>query len=349
MPVISVVMPVYRQAKFVPAAIESVLSQTFGDFELICVDGRDGGEECRDVIESYVAKDARVKYMIQNDVGVGDARNTGLNYASGEYFAAHDSDDISNPQRLHKQLAFLKGSQDYTAVIGGMSIINAEGKTVTPYKKKGGKGNLKGQAARADLLCYRSAVLATGGYRSLFPLYEDVDFALRFIERGFVTGIMDEESYLVRQHNSYRLFMDFSARSKYICVAYYCAYCRKILGKDPVNEGKSLDKILEELGGIHLPIKDIFDNPVMPVGFGLKNRDQSFSLYFIRRCRQDAQKSMKYGNYSDFISIIRFMESYHGVDKISKKYVWRMKIHLLWHALRYGHLGYFKDIRLRKI
>lgn len=341
MPVVSVVMPVYRRPEYLPMAIESILNQTFGDFELICVDGRDGGEACRDIIQDYAVQDARVKYMIQGGVGVADARNTGLNHASGEYLATHDDDDVSNLQRLQKQLDFLKNNRDYAAVMSHTSIINEAGKII--------RENLDGTRypGRPEACYYRSAALTAGGYRRFFMLTEDHDFGLRFIEKGFVTGMIDEELYYRREHQLYNLMSDYAMCLKYSCVAYYCSYCRKILGQDPVYEGEDFEEILEKLGGIHLPIEDIFDESIVKIVFHdpIKCK-QSFSRFLIGLCRNAAKKVMKSGSYSDFISIIRFLENYHGVDKMSKKYERKAKIQILWQALRYGRLGYFRDVKL---
>lgn len=93
-PLVSVIMPVYNTEKYVGQAIESVLSQTYPDFELLIVD--DGSKDrSRDICEEYSKKDSRIS-VFTNDTdmhGPGSARNIGLNHASGEYLYFMDSDD----------------------------------------------------------------------------------------------------------------------------------------------------------------------------------------------------------------------------------------------------------------
>ena len=92
MPKISVIMPVYKTEATVAAAIESVLSQTFVDFELLCVD--DGSpDKAGETLAAYAAKDSRVRVFTQENRGLSGARNTGLEQAVGEYVTFLDSDD----------------------------------------------------------------------------------------------------------------------------------------------------------------------------------------------------------------------------------------------------------------
>lgn len=103
MPRLSVVMTVYNQAEFLPAAIESVLDQDYQDFELVVVD--DGSsEDVRAVLEPY--RD-RVRYHRQDNAGLGAARNTGIDLATGEYVAFCDSDDVHLPWRLAAHVELL--------------------------------------------------------------------------------------------------------------------------------------------------------------------------------------------------------------------------------------------------
>lgn len=103
---ISVVMPVYNQKEsYLREAIESILNQTYTDFEFIIVnDGSTNNAE--EIILSY--KDDRIVYIKQENQGVAKALNKGLDNAQGEYIARMDSDDISLPHRLAKQVEYLE-------------------------------------------------------------------------------------------------------------------------------------------------------------------------------------------------------------------------------------------------
>lgn len=101
MPAISVIIPVYRVEKYLPACLDSLLCQTFEDFEAICVN--DGSpDNCGEILEKYARKDKRFKIVTQANQGVAAARNTGLNLAQGEYISFIDSDDEIAPQFLEK-------------------------------------------------------------------------------------------------------------------------------------------------------------------------------------------------------------------------------------------------------
>jgi glycosyltransferase involved in cell wall biosynthesis len=107
-PNISVVMPVYNSAAYLEAAIDSILNQSFGDFEFIIID--DGSEDdSYRIIQRY--KDSRI-HLFQNEVnkGIAFCLNFGINYSCGEFIARMDSDDICEPNRFEEQLKFM---QDY--------------------------------------------------------------------------------------------------------------------------------------------------------------------------------------------------------------------------------------------
>ncbi len=107
-PEISIIMPVYNVEKYVAASLDSVLNQTFKDFELICInDGStDNGWE---IVKKYAAKDKRIK-LIENEknIGLSSTRNVGLDNAHGEYIEFMDSDDFIHPQTLEIALYFAK-------------------------------------------------------------------------------------------------------------------------------------------------------------------------------------------------------------------------------------------------
>ena len=110
MPKISVIMPVYNtKEEYLREAIESILNQTFTDFEFIIVnDGSTNNAE--EVIRSY--QDERIKYLKQENQGISKSRNNAYKYATGEYIAIFDSDDISLPQRFEKQVKFLDENEN---------------------------------------------------------------------------------------------------------------------------------------------------------------------------------------------------------------------------------------------
>ena len=91
-PMVSVIVPVYKVEAYLPACIDSILAQTFKDFELLLVD--DGSpDRCGEICDEYARRDGRVRVFHQSNAGVSAARNVGLEHARGEWVAFVDSDD----------------------------------------------------------------------------------------------------------------------------------------------------------------------------------------------------------------------------------------------------------------
>lgn len=127
---VSVIMPVYNNKNYVGEAIESVLRQTYKNFECIIVDdsSTDGSWE---IIKKYVKKDKRVKaYRNKINLKIVKTRNKGFGFASkkAKYFAIMDSDDVCLPDRLKKEVEFLEKHQDYGLVGSHNIIIDEKGK-----------------------------------------------------------------------------------------------------------------------------------------------------------------------------------------------------------------------------
>ena len=115
-PKISVLMATHNREDFVGESIESILSQSFRDFEFIIIDDA-STDETVNIIEKYAKKDKRIKvYKNRENLGLIKTLNRGLSVASGEYIARMDDDDISLPNRFQKQVDFLEKNSDVTVV-----------------------------------------------------------------------------------------------------------------------------------------------------------------------------------------------------------------------------------------
>lgn len=115
-PLVSVIMPTYRRAHLLPRSIDSILSQTFTDFEFIIIN--DGSDDNTDqVINSY--KDKRIRYYKNpQNKGISYSRNKGFNLARGKYIMIMDDDDISFPNRIKVQTAFLEKNPNIDVLAG---------------------------------------------------------------------------------------------------------------------------------------------------------------------------------------------------------------------------------------
>lgn len=118
MPKISVIMPAYNAEKYIAEAIDSILAQTFGDFEFIVLNDH-SSDRTEEIILSY--QDSRIVYVKnEKNLGVAGTLNRGLEMARGEYIARMDADDISLPERFEKQVAFL--DENTSVVVLGAAI-----------------------------------------------------------------------------------------------------------------------------------------------------------------------------------------------------------------------------------
>ena len=132
-PQISIIMPVYNAGEFLVESLDSILDQTFKDWELICVD--DGSvDNSSQILQRYSLKDKRIRvYHLKDNVGVSRTANFALSKANGKFLARMDADDIMLPKRLEKQVNFLIKNPEVVIVGGQCLIINESGK-VTGHK-----------------------------------------------------------------------------------------------------------------------------------------------------------------------------------------------------------------------
>ncbi len=131
MPKVSVIIATYNRTHFVCEAIESVLNQTFPDFEIIVID--DGSiDNTKQVLEKYAS---RIQYIFQENKGRAEARNTGIKNAKCEYIAFLDDDDIWLPNKLEKQVIFLDSHPDIELVYTFTEVINEQGRLLEEETK----------------------------------------------------------------------------------------------------------------------------------------------------------------------------------------------------------------------
>lgn len=123
-PTVSVIMPVYNTAKYVEAAIQSVLAQTFTQFELLIIDdaGSDGSIDlCRAI------DDPRIRIISQANRGLAGARNTGIRNARGQYIALLDSDDLWEPRKLERHVEHLRLAPHIGVSYAASKLIDEDG------------------------------------------------------------------------------------------------------------------------------------------------------------------------------------------------------------------------------
>ncbi len=205
-PLISVVMPTYNRASLLPRSIESIMYQTFTDFEFIIVD--DGStDESVELIKAYQQLDPRIK-LIQNkkNCGISCARNRGMDAARGKYLAIMDSDDYSEPERLEKSLRFFQKHPDYTAVNSIYYEMgreaNGTNNWVPPRRWEiiFNFANYYTNIAMFDLAFARKHNIR---YDETLVSAEDYDFWSRMWVAGGKLGMINEPLIQLRRHSSH--------------------------------------------------------------------------------------------------------------------------------------------------
>ncbi len=233
---ISVIIPIYNSEEYLVDCIESVLGQTYVDFELILVD--DGSTDASSAIcDEYAAKDGRIKVIHKDNGGVSSARNCGMEIAGGKYIAFVDSDDWVAPTMLSLLLETLVVSQSQVAICAGYQI--RKGKVICKfnYYLKTGEVRDSTSMVRAAILDELStyatcALFCADCWQDLrFPAnrtFEDLSTVYKVIAKSKRVCFVDEPLYYYNRHensitatrsyiNSYNLYLAKKEHYQYAC------------------------------------------------------------------------------------------------------------------------------------
>ena len=219
---VSIVMPVYNTEKYLAEAIESILSQTFADFEFIIVD--DGSEDnSAGIIRSYETRDERIRFIqLAENVGEARARNAGLAVARGEFYACQDSDDISLPERLQKQVSFLQSRPEVGAVGVHAHVVSEDlqrQRVLEPPERHAEImldhfiGLLSAPYLCGALMMRLCLVLEVGGYDEAMHYSGDCELMTRLLGRTMFANIADF-LYLYRRRSGQRTTHDNPKRDR---------------------------------------------------------------------------------------------------------------------------------------
>ncbi|MCU0546425.1 MAG: glycosyltransferase [Oscillatoriaceae cyanobacterium Prado104] len=288
-PQVSVIIPAYNADRYIVQAVESALSQSFTDLEIIVAD--DGStDRTREVLQPYIN---RIRYIYHENQGVAAARNRACQLARGEFLAFLDADDYFLPEKIEKQIACFAADPALDMVQTGWSIVDEAGRdicTVKPWQ----------YAPELDLesfimfKCVRpSAIMLRrkswedlGGFNEKFPLAEDLDFALRLALKGCKAAWLKEVLACYRQHD-----------------------------RNIMSSGLPLMKNTEIL------MKEFFDRPDLPASIRqLKNQERylcfkwlAWRMYrdgHLTEMAQCLEKSLEYTPFSPTKTVLNWVESF---------------------------------------
>ncbi|HEY9658471.1 MAG TPA: glycosyltransferase, partial [Allocoleopsis sp.] len=196
-PIVSVIMPIYNNAPYLRHAVESILQQTFSDFELILVD--DGStDRSLDILRDYAAKDDRIHLISRDNRGIARSRNDGFQVTRGALIAVMDGDDVALPDRLARQVDFLQQHPEVVCVGGAHEIIDHKGRLLTCLSLPEQDEQIQQQAlAGHGSICHpcamirRTALEQIGGYDETLTIAVDLDLWLRLGEVGKLANLSE--------------------------------------------------------------------------------------------------------------------------------------------------------------
>lgn len=179
LPKISVLLPAYNAEKYLSHAIESILGQTYKDFELLIIDDC-STDRTTAIISSY--SDPRLK-VIRNAINLGLTKslNLGLHHAQGDFIARLDADDVSLPQRLAQQIYFLEQHPEIVLVGSLSKLINSAGETFDYRKSPTDPDIVKfsllfgNPITHSSILFRKKPILEMGGYNERFRYAQDFE------------------------------------------------------------------------------------------------------------------------------------------------------------------------------
>lgn len=198
-PLVSVIIPTFNRAHVLPRAIDSVIGQSFEDFELLVVD--DGSTDgTAEIMERYKRWNRRVRYLVQPvNAGVSAARNRGMKEARGRLFALLDSDDEWLPEKLAAQVAFFEmAPRDVGLLYGGVRTVGASTWVFRPQAHGWIHPLLLERNvihSTSNVMIRREVYETIGGFNEQIPAIEDWDYWIRVAKAFAIDFIEDDQSY----------------------------------------------------------------------------------------------------------------------------------------------------------
>ena len=203
-PKVTILLPVYNRERFIAEAIESVLGQEFGDFELLLVD--DGSTDgTPGVLRDFARRDARIRIVTSEiNEGIPRALNRGLEHARGEYIARLDSDDLTMPGRLTAEVEVLDAQPDVVLVSTAYDIIDEHGAPLGRFDETFPSDVIHYLLGFVNIIGGHSQVMFRNDgtrYDPEFPSSEDYDFWVRLSQRGRIV-VLPLTGMKKRQHEN---------------------------------------------------------------------------------------------------------------------------------------------------
>lgn len=205
-PTVTVILPFRNGESYIHLALQSIVQQTFSNFKLIAID--DGSTDSSlEITKKYAATDSRIKVITRSQSGIVRALNEGICISEGKYIARMDADDISHPDRLSTQIAFLDIYDEVIACGTDVFFTDPEGRRLVRHFPKTNHHQIVDQLLEGNggaiihptLMVRREALIEIGGYREEYQWIEDLDLYFRLSEVGELANL-PEPLLDYRQH-----------------------------------------------------------------------------------------------------------------------------------------------------
>ncbi|MBW4508773.1 MAG: glycosyltransferase family 2 protein [Scytonematopsis contorta HA4267-MV1] len=201
MPKVSVIVPAYNSMKYLPETLESILQQTFQDFEVLIIN--DGSSD--NIVEWFSQiEDPRVKLISQTNKGLSSARNTGITNSQGEYIALLDSDDTWEKTKLEKQVNYLNQNSSIAVVHTWIKLIDEQGKSTGRILKSYAQGSILREVIEQNVIACLSVIArrccfeSVSGFDENLRSLEDWDIWIR-IAKDYQFAVIQEPLANYRQ------------------------------------------------------------------------------------------------------------------------------------------------------
>lgn len=203
MPRLSVIIPSYNQAIYLPSTLDSLLAQTYRDFEIIVVD--DGSTDDTDTVLAHYQ--GQIQSIHQDNKGLSSARNSGFAASRGEYIYFLDSDDLLLPNALENFVAYLDSHPDCALVYSAWQQITSDGTRVLDEVHPHHEGHVLKELLLREFFFFasmtiirRNALKKVGLFDEELTWSDDADMWLRLAQAGCIFGYIDEPVVQYRVH-----------------------------------------------------------------------------------------------------------------------------------------------------
>lgn len=207
---VTILMSTYNAEKYIAETIESILNQTYKDFELLI--SEDGStDNTLNIIKKYAEKDKRIKIFAHENMGASHSYNRAMELIENEWIARMDADDIMMPNRIERQVAFIQENPDLAVASSFVYNIDENGKIIAKYESPLTNREIVADRVKRNhaigfhhpaVIMRKSVVQEVGGYRQAFWPTEDLDLWNRITERGYIVLVQPEYLLKYRIHST---------------------------------------------------------------------------------------------------------------------------------------------------